>query len=201
MDRNNELIKDFTDVVSVKPGLYPSASDELVVKRFKTTQYITVSPASVWFTKRFPKQKWIEFLDKVPASYTIYLLGAPNDSILADEIKNTSTHTSVVNLCGQLSFLQSAALMKDAAMNYVNDSAPMHFASAVNAPVTAIYCSTVLSFGYGPLSDKKFIVETGENLECRPCGLHGRKACPLGHFKCALSIEISQLLNTLPEAK
>jgi ADP-heptose:LPS heptosyltransferase len=44
--------------------------------------------------------------------------------------------------------------MKDAAMNYVNDSAPMHFASAVNAPVTAVYCSTIPAFGFGPLSDR-----------------------------------------------
>ncbi|MBO9636419.1 MAG: glycosyltransferase family 9 protein, partial [Chitinophagaceae bacterium] len=74
---------------------------------------------------------------------------------------------------------------------------PMHFASAVNAPVTAIYCSTLPSFGFGPLSDKQFIVEVKENLPCRPCGLHGRKACPLGHFKCALDIQDDQLLDSL----
>ncbi|HVT86354.1 MAG TPA: glycosyltransferase family 9 protein [Chitinophagaceae bacterium] len=197
-DRNLELVKDFTDAVPVKPRLYPSSGDELFVKKYKIAPYITISPASVWFTKQFPREKWIEFLNAVPASCTVYLLGAPDDVALAEEIKNATTHASVVNLCGQLSFLQSAALMKDAAMNYVNDSAPMHFASAVNAPVTAIYCSTLPSFGFGPLSDRKFIVETAERLDCRPCGLHGKKACPLGHFKCAYTIKVSQLLNTLP---
>ena len=196
--RNLELIKDLTDAVPVMPRLYPSSNDEVFVKKYKTAAYITVSPASVWFTKQFPKEKWIEFINAVPASYAVYLLGAPDDAALAEEIKNTTTHASVVNLCGQLSFLQSAALMKDAQMNYVNDSAPMHFASAVNAPVTAIYCSTLPSFGFGPLSDKKFIVETEEKLDCRPCGLHGRKACPLGHFNCAYTIKVAQLLNTLP---
>ena len=48
--------------------------------------------------------------------------------------------------------------MKDAKMNYVNDSAPMHIASAVNAPVTAVFCSTVPEFGFGPLSDVSIIV-------------------------------------------
>jgi heptosyltransferase-2 len=88
--------------------------------------------------------------------------------------------------------------MKDAAMNYVNDSAPMHFASAVNAPVTAVYCSTIPSFGFGPLSDIKYIVEIKEPLDCRPCGLHGYKACPRGHFHCAWHITDDQLLATLP---
>jgi len=87
--------------------------------------------------------------------------------------------------------------MKDAVMNYVNDSAPMHFASAMNAPVTAVYCSTVPSFGYGPLSDERHIVEVKEALSCRPCGLHGYKACPLQHFKCAMDITDEQLLQTL----
>jgi heptosyltransferase-2 len=89
--------------------------------------------------------------------------------------------------------------MKEAAMNYVNDSAPMHFASAVNAPVTAVYCSTIPAFGFGPLSDKSFIVEIEEPLDCRPCGLHGYRACPRGHFHCAYKIQEVQLLQTLTD--
>ena len=197
IDRNNELIRDFTDDKVIKPRLYPSAADEAVVQPFKKFPYITISPASVWFTKQYPKDKWISFIKQVPGNYTIYLLGAPGDVPLAEEIRTVSANAAVINLCGKLSFLQSAALMKEAAMNYVNDSAPMHFASAVNAPVTAVYCSTLPSFGFGPLSDKRFIVEIPHPLSCRPCGLHGRPACPLGHFKCAYDIEDSQLLNTL----
>ena len=197
IERNQELIRDFTDATPARPRLYPSQQDYNRVGEFKGAPYITISPASVWFTKQYPKDKWIDFINKIPASYKIYLLGAPSDSSLCEEIKTTSTHPSITSLSGQLSFLQSAALMKEAAMNYVNDSAPMHFASAVNAPVTAVYCSTIPSFGFGPLSDKKFIVEIKEPLDCRPCGLHGYKACPRGHFNCAYKILDDQLLQTL----
>ncbi|HYM95504.1 MAG TPA: glycosyltransferase family 9 protein, partial [Chitinophagaceae bacterium] len=200
IERNHELIKDFTDSKAEKPRLYPSAADEAAVKVYKTFSYITVSPASVWFTKQYPRQKWIDFIGKVPPAYTVYLIGSSADKELAEDIKNKSTHEWVINLCGKLSILKSAALMKDAAMNYVNDSAPMHFASAVNAPVTAVYCSTIPSFGFGPLSDKSFIVETKEKLSCRPCGLHGKRICPLGHFNCAYSIRDGQLLHSLPLA-
>jgi lipopolysaccharide heptosyltransferase II len=197
VDRNNELIREFTNEEVVNPHLYPSAQDTAMVQQYRKLPYITISPASVWFTKQFPKDKWISFAAAVPANYTIYLLGAPGDAALGEEIRTAEIPATVVNLCGQLSFLQSAALMKDAAMNYVNDSAPMHFASSVNAPVTAVYCSTLPSFGFGPLSDKRFIVEVQEPLSCRPCGLHGRPACPLGHFKCAYGITNAQLLNSL----
>jgi heptosyltransferase-2 len=199
IDRNQQLIKAFTDEHPARPRLYPTTADQEKVHPYKTGPYITISPASVWFTKQYPKEKWAGLINKLPGHYTVYLLGAPSDKELCQHIRaSVTSKISVTDLSGQLSFLQSAALMKDAAMNYVNDSAPMHFASAVNAPVTAVYCSTIPAFGFGPLSDIKHIVEIKEPLDCRPCGLHGYKACPRGHFHCAWHITDDQLLVTLP---
>lgn len=214
IDRNQQLIKAFTDPLPSRPRLYPSLQDEERVRQYKGQPYITISPASVWFTKQYPKEKWISFLRKLSSSHIVYLLGAPGDHELCENIRqaviagpvpitpqsvtvppvSAFPGPAIINLSGQLSFLQSAALMRDAVMNYVNDSAPLHFASAVNAPVTAIYCSTIPAFGFGPLSDKRFIVEITEPLDCRPCGLHGYKACPRGHFNCAYKIADEQLL-------
>ena len=144
--------------------------------------------------KQFPAEKWTELANMLPANLSVYLLGGPGDKTLADNIKNNTTHTQVQNLCGKLSFLQSAALMQGAEMNYANDSAPLHFASAMNAPVTAVFCSTVPAFGFGPLRDNGRVVEIKDRLYCRPCGLHGHKQCPEGHFRCALEITNEQLL-------
>ena len=205
VQRNQALIAPFTDDRPARPRLYPTAADEQKVAGYKDRPYITVSPASVWFTKQYPADQWAAFIRLLFAggggptaeAYTVYLLGAPGDSALTEGIMAMAGTAAVVNLAGQLSFLQSTALMRDAAMNYVNDSAPMHFASAVNAPVTAVYCSTIPGFGFGPLSDNSHVVEIGQPLYCRPCGLHGYKACPEGHFNCARQIEARQLLQTL----
>lgn len=198
IERNDELIKAFTTGAPEKPRLYPSPTDEEKVRPYQGQPYITISPASVWFTKQYPTEKWIKFLQALDKPYKIYLLGGPGDAALGEAIQQQVPQHAIVNLCGKLNFLQSTALMKQAVMNYVNDSAPMHFATSVNAPVTAIYCSTLPSFGFGPLSDKRFVVEVQEPLLCRPCGLHGRKACPLGHFNCAHHIRETQLLASLP---
>jgi lipopolysaccharide heptosyltransferase II len=197
IERNLDLVKRFTNGLIMRPRLYPLPADFDFVEAFKEGPYICVSPASVWFTKQYPPEKWIAFLKKLPENYSVYLLGAKGEKALCEDIRQGVNRQTVINLAGQLSFLQSAALMKNARMNYVNDSAPMHFASAINSPVTAVYCSTIPAFGFGPLSDKSFIVEVEENLSCRPCGLHGRKACPLGHFDCACHIRDEQLLQTL----
>ena len=195
IERNQMLIASIASGEAMKPKLYPSLQDEEKVVIYKQQSYITIAPASVWFTKQFPAHKWVELMNKIPSSTKIYLLGAGSDKALCDEMIAASQHQNTENLAGKLNFLHSAALMKDATMNYVNDSAPMHFASSVNAPSAAVYCSTLPSFGFGPLSDTKFIVEIAEPLSCRPCGLHGLKSCPLQHFNCANKIKVEQLLN------
>lgn len=197
VDRNNDLIKDFTDDGFTKPALYPSAADVAVIRQFTLEPFVTMTPSSVWFTKKYPLEKWVSLVNSFDPSYKIYFLGGKDDIADNEIIRAQVKNKNVISLAGKLSFLQSAALMRSAAMNYVNDSAPLHFASAVNGPVTAIYCSTVPAFGFTPLSDMSFIIETREHLACRPCGLHGYKACPLGHFKCAHSIKTEQVLETI----
>jgi len=195
--RNHRLISDFTKSVPLKPKLYPGKSDEDFITPWNRGKFITVSPASLWFTKQYPIDKWIEFVNEVDENIQIYLLGAPNDKALCENIIFQAKKTNIVSLAGKLSFLQSAALMKGAVMNFVNDSAPMHLASATNAPVTAIFCSTVPAFGFGPLSDDSAIVESQSELSCKPCGLHGHATCPEKHFLCARSINTTQLLKRI----
>jgi heptosyltransferase-2 len=184
------------------PRLYPSPADEATAATYAAAgPYICLAPTSVWFTKQYPEAKWLELLAALPAGLRVYLLGGPPDVAACARLAAASHRPGVESLAGQLSLLASAALMRGAVMNFVNDSAPMHLCSAVGAPVTAVFCSTVPAFGFGPLSPVSFIVETREALACRPCGLHGHGACPLGHFRCAHSIEVGQLLAGLESSR
>lgn len=192
VDRVLSLVSEMTDSTRIGPKLYPGVED---YKKMECNEpYICIAPSSVWFTKQVPAQKWIQFLDRVPGNIKVFLLGSRNDVPVCREIKASTSHGNVEILAGNLTFLESAALMQKAGMNYVNDSAPLHIASAVNGPCTAIFCSTIPEFGFGPLSDNSHIIEIEEELLCRPCGLHGKKKCPEGHFKCA-DINISRLLG------
>lgn len=197
VERNNDLVSSFTDGDFTRPRLYPSDKDFELIQPYSINPYVTMTPGSVWFTKQYPVEKWIELISKFPKEFKIFLLGGKENVAECNLIKERAGNMHVEVLAGQLSFLQSAALMKNAAMNYVNDSAPLHFASAVNAPVTAIFCSTVPAFGFTPLSDVSYIIQTTEKLTCRPCGLHGHKTCPEKHFKCALTIETERLIQSL----
>lgn len=194
VERNIELIEEITDNSTYKPKLYPTNEDFQIVSEYKMRPYICIAPTSVWYTKQFPAEKWIALINKLDSMYHIFLVGGPDDKQVCDQIIKESKKSNISNLCGKLSFLQTSALMAHATMNYVNDSAPMHMASAMDAPTTAIFCSTIPDFGFGPLSKQSKIIESNEELDCRPCGLHGYKECPKGHFKCAFTIETDQLL-------
>lgn len=197
-DRNQELIENLTGKTSALPKLYPTKADQESIRPYQSQKYICIAPGSVWFTKTWPEEKWITFTclfcQKFP-DITIYLLGAPSEKALCERIQSSSQNGNIRSLCGTISLLQSAALMKKAEMNFVNDSAPMHLASAMNAPVTAVYCSTIPSFGFGPLSDVAHVIESKESLDCRPCGLHGHRHCPKGHFNCAYTINEQELID------
>jgi ADP-heptose:LPS heptosyltransferase len=195
--RNLSLVEQLTDEKPVKPKLYPSQLDFARMSQFKTKNYICIAPASLWFTKQYPTEKWIDFVRQIEPHTYVYLLGSATDFQLCGDIIHKSGHPNCFNFAGKLSLLESAALMRDAAMNFVNDSAPMHLASAVNAKTTAIYCSTVPEFGFGPLADGATVVQVEEKLACRPCGLHGFKSCPEKHFKCALNIQTEKLIARL----
>jgi heptosyltransferase-2 len=186
IDRNFTLIAALGVKHLVKPSIVPSEDAMKNVREYQETPYVCFAPASVWATKQLPIEKWVELAKK--QDHLIYLLGGPSDHSLCETIK-TQIPGRTVNLAGELSLMESIALMKGAVRNHVNDSGPLHFASAVNAPVTAYFCSTVTDFGFGPLSDDSEVKEV-TGLACRPCGLHGKKECPEGHFKCGKELVV-----------
>ncbi|MEE1203394.1 MAG: hypothetical protein UHN59_03750, partial [Bacteroidales bacterium] len=76
-------------------------------------------------------------------------------------------------------------------------SAPLHLCSAVDAAVTAVFCSTTLDFGFGPLSSNSVAIEAQPTPSCKPCGLHGAKKCKNGSFACSRNIDMKQLIDRL----
>ncbi len=189
IDRYNDLIESITDKTIVHPKLYPTYEQFSKIEPLVSNAFVCMAPSSVWFTKQLPKNKWIELCNIIPNDISIYLLGGPSDKILCEDIKNKSHHKNIKILAGELSLLESCELMKHAKMNYVNDSGPLHLASAGNSPTTAFFCSTVPEYGFYPLSYHSSVIEV-KNLDCKPCGLHGYKSCPKHNFRCGNEIQL-----------
>jgi heptosyltransferase II len=91
-------------------------------------------------------------------------------------------------LAGEYSLEQSIALMGRCELFIGNDSGLTHLASGRGCRVVVIYGSTTPSLGFEPWGPHT-VVEAA-NLPCRPCDVHGKNACPLGHFKCMKDLTV-----------
>jgi len=92
-------------------------------------------------------------------------------------------------------FRECAAAASFARVIVSNDSATMHLGAALGVPTVGLFGSTVPAFGFAPSGPRDAVVEVA--LGCRPCHVHGRRRCPLGHHRCMRDIEAGTVLDTV----
>ncbi len=188
----------------IKPEIFISAVDKRKIDcifyehRIKIDEkFIVIAPGSVWFTKRFPKEKFIILCNLLEnTGVKIFLTGSKNDKKISDFITNNSKNRNIINVTGSLTILESAELITRARVLISNDSAPLHIANSVNTDVIAIYGATVPEFGFYPYGKNDVIIET-KGLKCRPCGIHGGNKCPVGTFECMMKIDEREIAESV----
>ncbi|MEK7388482.1 MAG: lipopolysaccharide heptosyltransferase II [Elusimicrobiota bacterium] len=158
---------------------------------------VGVHPGSAWNTKRWLPERFGELCRRLKADgMRPVLVGGPDDAVLGAQIARHCE--GAVDLCGQTSLEELKALMGRLCLFVTNDSGPMHLAAAAGVPVVAVFGATTKELGFFPYGAGHRVVET--QLECRPCGLHGARSCPRGHFLCMRSITVDRVLNACRDA-
>ncbi|MDQ3020812.1 MAG: glycosyltransferase family 9 protein [Bacteroidota bacterium] len=157
--------------------------------RFILDDYIIISPSSKHFTKTYPADEFIKYINSNKEKKFV-LIGdrSRNDEEICKYIELKCD--SVLNLCGKLSLSKLANVIYYSRFVICNDSAVLHFAEALGKKVTAIFGSTIKEFGFFPQLTQSEVLEVN-NLQCRPCTHFGRESCPEGHFKCMKEIELT----------
>jgi heptosyltransferase II len=159
---------------------------------------IALAPGSIWATKRWPAERWSELLRGLQqAGQACVLLGGPDDAALCAEIQ-AAAQVDALDLSGQTSLRESAAVLELCSTLVSNDSAPMHLGVAAGIPVVAVFCSTVPAFGFAPRGPRDLVLEV-EGLACRPCGIHGHPSCPEKHFRCGLDMPAERVMRAALE--
>ncbi len=151
-------------------------------KRIYDFNYIVISPSSRHFTKTYPADKFIDYINS--NSDKKFILTGDNsdrDKIICSHIESKCSNT--LSLCGKLDLNKLANVIYQSEYVICNDSAILHLAEALGKKVTAIFGSTVKEFGFFPQLEQSKVIEVN-GLECRPCTHIGRESCPEGHFKC-----------------
>ncbi len=169
----------------------------LTVEKVKS-KTITIAPGAVWYTKRWPVHKWIALIEHSDMQkHPICLIGGPCDKAVANEIMQAVTHPRIENRVGKDALHETFKQIAGSRLLISNDSAPQHFAMAVRTPVITIFGSTIPAFGFAPIGEKDQYIETPVHLQCRPCGIHGKKKCPAHNFACMESISVEAVVDKI----
>lgn len=148
-----------------------------------------VHPGSAWATKRWLPERFAELCFRLKADgYTPVLVGGPDDKALGASIAKDG---SALDLVGRTDLSDLSALMGRLSVFVTNDSGPMHLAAAAGVPVVAIFGATTRELGFFPYGPGHRVIEA--DLACRPCGLHGARTCPEGHFLCMRLLTVDQV--------
>ena len=177
-------------IPGVSLGLTPddyAAADEWLRQRALHSGFVALAPGSIWGTKRWPWYAELATALEAPA----VVVGSKEDISLAEAVA-AAAPDRVHSAAGSLSLRASAALIQRAAVLVTNDSAPLHFATAVGTPVVALFGPTTPMFGFGPRGSRDRVVEL-EGLGCRPCSRHGPQVCPLGHHHCMRKLSVEEV--------
>ena len=156
-------------------------------------QAVFLCPGANHFTKRWPVEYWSLLARKVSAFSRVALAGGKADSGDCNLIKKSS---GALDFSGELSLIESVALLRHASVVVTNDSFLMHAANALGKKIVAIFGSSVREFGFFPYGVKNEVLEVS-GLKCRPCSHVGRESCPKGHFKCMLEINPDSVLEAV----
>ena len=180
--------------------LYPSDRDKARAREAASCEepFVCVAPGSVWPTKRWTREGFIALSRALTSDYRVFLIGGKDDASLCGEIAGAVGHPRCVSLAGGLRWLETAALIGDAALVVSNDSAPVHVASAMSTPVVEIYGATSPAFGFTPWHTAYRIVQR-EDLACKPCAIHGGKECPIRTFECMRGLAPGDVLAAARE--
>jgi lipopolysaccharide heptosyltransferase I len=142
-----------------------------------TAKLLVMAPGTVWETKEWRRDGFAEvarhFLQK---GFAVTLIGSDRERALCDAVGKLAP--GAVNLAGETTLSELAALISRAAICVSNDSGPMHLAVALGRPVVSVFGPTDPVWA-GPYRRDGAVLRA--DLPCSPCYLRQLSRCMYGH--------------------
>lgn len=188
--------------VSLVPGAAAEARVEqlLAANGLVAGRYIHLHPASRWGFKCWPAERVAALCDELAVrGWPLVLTCAPDakerELLAAVAAARRPGTPPTLDLSGQLSLKELAALAARARLFVGVDSAPMHIAAAMGTPTIGIF---------GPSGDREWgpwgeghRVVASLNHPCRPCGRAGCNDSKVS--ECLTTLPVSQVLAACEE--
>jgi heptosyltransferase I len=154
------------------------------------TRLIAMAPGTNWETKEWRRDGFAEvaqnFLRK---NLAVALIGSDRDRAICDDVARAAP--GAVNLAGETTLSELAALISRATLCVTNDSGPMHLAVALDKPVVSVFGPTDPVWA-GPYRRDGAVLRA--ELPCSPCYLRELRRCAFGHA-CMKNVSASAVIE------
>jgi heptosyltransferase-1 len=138
---------------------------------------LVMAPGTNWETKEWRREAFAEVARHfMPKGFAVTLIGSERERALCDEVAKLAPGT--INLAGETTLSELAALIARATICVTNDSGPMHLAVALDRPVVSIFGPTDPVWA-GPYRRDGAVLRA--ELPCSPCYLRLLSRCPNNH--------------------
>jgi heptosyltransferase III len=170
---------------------------------------LAVSVGTKVQSKDWGRENWRALLARLAErhpGHALALCGAPEEADASDfaaqgwssarpDHPGAPQPGPVLNLCGQLTPRESAAVFADSRLFLGHDSGPMHLAAAVQTPCVAIFAARNKPRMWFPYGDQHRIVY--HQVECWGCGL---ETCTIEQKRCITSITVDEVMTQVDQA-
>ncbi len=126
---------------------------------------LVLNPGASWKTKRWPPRQFGEIARRAhdARGAGLVAIGSAEDAPLVAELRACLDPIPVLDLCGQTTLRQVAAIAAESDLVLSNDSGPLHLASAAGCPVVGLYTCTSPQL-HGPYGRDAAAIQT--NIWC-----------------------------------
>lgn len=110
----------------------------------KDSDYVVMVPGARWWTKEWPVEHYASLANMIinDSEKYVVLAGGPDDAVKGAKVKELANSDYVIDMTGQTSLRELAALIKGCKFYISADTGPLHFAAALKKPLVAMYGPT-----------------------------------------------------------
>jgi heptosyltransferase-2 len=203
VQRNLSLLSgDYGESWRIRPIVKVKEESKKKVNEFlERTDYeklAAVAPGAVWATKKYPEEYYRKVIHHlVQSGFTVLMIGGKEDEKYCEKFTDINPQ-KIINASGKFSVVESIELLSHCDFIVSNDSAPTHLGQAAGIKTLTIFVSTIPGFGFYPYLPGSAYLSYDE-LDCKPCGIHGKKKCPLGTLECGYALKPERVIEKLEE--
>lgn len=156
---------------------------------------VAVHPGASCSSKRWPLENFASLIDRIKANFDtrIIVVSGPEEVTQATELKK-KIKSEIVDLAGETSVGELAALLKRCKLFISNDSGPVHIATAVGTPNVVIFGRKQPGLSpkrWGPMGKKDIALH--KDVGCRICLAHNCE----NDFKCLKAVTVEEVFNVV----